>query len=193
MSPEPRPIVLCVDDDREQLASTSRVLRLERFEVLTTTSPRHALDILAQVEVAVLVSDFEMPEMSGVEVCAAARTVRPATVRIMLTGRGTFDTAVAGINEAEIFRFLTKPVPADRLRTAVRAAVARNADNLETTLLRDIAARRTRLLAELEHEHPGITARRTDDLGHYLVDPGARARVHGLGLDAVLALYDPVA
>jgi DNA-binding NtrC family response regulator len=185
----PPPIVLCVDDDEDQLAGNARILRLERLQVITTPSPHEALEILARSDVAVLVSDFEMPEMTGVELSAAARTTRPETIRIMLTGRGTFDTAVAGINQGEIFRFLTKPVEPGRLRQDVLAACARHLEQRQGAVERNLSARRAQLRAELEQEHAGITATRHDERGRYVLDPGARARVAGIGLEPLLALW----
>jgi two-component system, probable response regulator PhcQ len=185
----PRPIVLCVDDDAQQLAANARVLRLELVQVITTTSPREALQILSATKIAVLVSDFEMPpEMSGVELCAAARACSPDTIRILLTGRGTFDTAVSGINEGEIFRFLSKPVMPDRLRKEVRAAIERHKELVSSHADRDVAVRRRQLLAELEAEYPGIGARPLDAEGRYVVDHGAWDRVAGVGLDPIAAL-----
>ena len=101
------PIILCVDDDPEMLASVGRILRREGYQVLQSNNPHEGLKILGARPVAVLVSDFEMPEMTGVELCVGARSVRPETVRILLTGRGTFDTAVSGINQGEILRVLS--------------------------------------------------------------------------------------
>jgi DNA-binding NtrC family response regulator len=184
-----RPIVLCVDDDPNMVAANARILRLEPFQVITTTSPREALQILSTTKVAVLVSDFEMPpEMSGVELCAAARAASPDTVRILLTGRGTFDTAVSGINDGEIFKFLSKPVMPDRLRKEVKAAIARHLELVSNHVDRDVNARREGLLKELEGEFPGITARELDSEGRYAVDATAWSRVAGLGLDSIAAL-----
>lgn len=183
-----KPIVLCVDDDEQQLAANARVLRLEQVQVITTTSAREGLQILAATRVAVLVSDFEMPEMSGVELCAAARATSPATVRILLTGRGTFDTAVSGINEGEIFRFLSKPVMPDRLRKEVRAAIERHRELLASTADRDASARRVELLRELEAEYPGITEREVDEEGRYAIDARSWERVEGVGLGSIAAL-----
>jgi DNA-binding NtrC family response regulator len=188
-SPDGRPIVLCVDDNPEQLASNARVLRAEPVQILTTTSPREALQILAATPIAVLVSDFEMPpEMSGVELCAAARAIAPHTVRVLLTGRGTFDTAVSGINDGEIFRFLSKPVMPDRLRKEVKAAVERHLELVSTHADRDGSARRDALLQELEAEFPGISARDLDGEGRYTIDATSWDRVAGLGLEPIAAL-----
>ena len=122
------PTILCVDDDADLLAAIVRTLRRDRLQVVSTTSALEAASILTAQPIAVLVSDFDMPEMTGVELAAAARKIRPETVRILLTGRGTFDTAVKGINEGEIFRFLSKPFDSDQLRQAVADGIARNTE-----------------------------------------------------------------
>jgi DNA-binding NtrC family response regulator len=185
---EQRPVVLCVDDDPNMLAANARVLRLEPVQVLTTTSAREGLQIMAAAKVAVLVSDFEMPEMTGVELCKLARDASPTTVRILLTGRGTFDTAVSGINEGEIFRFLSKPVMPGELRKQVQAAIAKHRELASNHADRDVAARRSELLRELEAEYPGITQRDLDADGRYVIDASSWDRVAGLGLEALAAV-----
>jgi DNA-binding NtrC family response regulator len=186
--PTERPIVLLVDDDPNMLAAHARVLRLEPVQLVTTTSPREALQILSVTKIAVLVSDFEMPEMSGVELCAAARATSPDTIRILLTGRGTFDTAVSGINEGEIFRFLSKPAMPAQLRKEVQAAIARHLELASSHADRDASARRAELLHELEAEYPGITERELDDQGRYAIDSHAWQRIASLGLEPILKL-----
>lgn len=187
-TPDDRPIVVCCDDDPDQLGASARVLRSEPIHLVTTQAPADALQLLSTTHVAVLVSDYEMPGMNGVELCAAARERSPETVRILLTGRGTFDTAVSGINEGEVFRFLSKPVTPDRLRRAVAAAVARHREIVATVATRDALVRRERMLAELEHDFPGITRRRLDEEGRYAIESDARTRALGLGFDALLLL-----
>jgi DNA-binding NtrC family response regulator len=79
--------ILCVDDDPDMLAAVVRVLRMSGHTVIAADSPRAALAVLEDKPIAVLVSDFEMPEMNGVELAVRAREIQPETVRIMLTGR----------------------------------------------------------------------------------------------------------
>jgi DNA-binding NtrC family response regulator len=190
LTSEAAPIVLCVDDDPEMLASVGRILRREGYQLFSTTNPHEGLQILAEKPVAVLVSDFEMPEMTGVELCIGARNVRPETVRILLTGRGTFDTAVSGINDGEIFRFLSKPVDPSMLVRAVAGAVARNAELALAARDRDVSARRTHLIGELEAEYPGITTFERDEANAYRVSPDCWTRLSSAGLEHVRSLCD---
>ena len=70
---------------------------------------------------AVVMSDQRMPQMTGVQLLAHARTVAPATVRVLLTGQADMESAIAAVNEGNIFRFLTKPCPTDVLLNALDA------------------------------------------------------------------------
>jgi DNA-binding NtrC family response regulator len=189
MSKTTNPVVLCVDDDPDMLAAVVRTIKTAGYHVLAADSPSQALSILGSQSVAVLVSDFEMPEMTGVELSVRARDLQPETVRMMLTGKNTIDTAVAGINVGEVFRFLSKPFQPDVLKREVAAAVEHHREVAEVASERLTVVRRRRVLEALEVEYPGITAVPRDDEGAYLLDDEARYRAEDSpALAAVLAL-----
>jgi len=71
----------------------------------------------------VIVSDMNMPGMSGAEFLGRARTVAPDAVRLLLTGSHDIADAIAAVNEGHLFRFLTKPCPPALLTAAIDAAV----------------------------------------------------------------------
>lgn len=116
------PHVLCVDDEPQVLEGLKLHLH-RRYEVLTATNAREALAILGSVEYpAVIISDMRMPGMDGAMFLAQARRVAPNSVRIMLTGQANLQSAIAAVNDGQIFRFLLKPCPPNTLLTAVDAA-----------------------------------------------------------------------
>jgi response regulator RpfG family c-di-GMP phosphodiesterase len=118
-----KPRVLCVDD--EPMVLEGLVLHLRtRFEVLTAPGGEQGLEMLKyNGPFAVVVSDMRMPGMSGAEFLAQARQQAPDTVRMLLTGYADLDSAVAAINQGNVFRFLSKPCPAPILVQALTAAV----------------------------------------------------------------------
>lgn len=117
-----QPTVLCVDDEPQVLAGLTLHLR-RRFAVLTATSGAAGLETLQQhPETAVVVSDMRMPGMDGATFLSHARQCSPDTVRILLTGHSDLDSAIAAVNNGQLFRFLTKPCPASVLLTALQAA-----------------------------------------------------------------------
>ena len=186
--PTKHPVVVCVDDDEAMLSTVVRCLKREPFEIRSTLSASEALGWIAAGDIAVLVSDYEMPEMTGAQLTGQAKRIRPETVRILLTGRRSLDVAVDGINQGEIFRFLNKPFEDRVLRTAVAEAVQRNIELLALSGDRQRRERREQLRRALESEYPGISSVERAE-GHYVVtaDPWSEATALGLaGLDRKL-------
>jgi response regulator RpfG family c-di-GMP phosphodiesterase len=121
MANSERPRILCVDDEPNVLEGLARTLR-SHFVVETTTEGKIALDLFRTAgPFAVVVSDQRMPQMTGVQLLAHARTVAPSTVRVLLTGQADLESAIAAVNDGNIFRFLTKPCSTDILLKALEA------------------------------------------------------------------------
>lgn len=115
--------VLFVDDEPLVLAAFRRDLR-KHFEIETAKNGETGLrTITASGPYAVVVSDFNMPGMDGTRFLFNVKQIAPETVRIMLTGYASLETAIRAVNEGNIFRLLTKPCPPDLLVNAVAAAV----------------------------------------------------------------------
>jgi len=119
---EVTPKILFVDDEQRVLNSM-RIMFRRRFELFLATDGRSALDIVKGHDIDVIVADHRMPQMTGVEVLTAVRTLSPRTVRILLTGYADLDAVEGSINDGEVFRFLTKPCAPKQLRAAIDLAV----------------------------------------------------------------------
>ncbi len=126
--------VLLVDDETSVLDLSARSLLssstlAERegappFVVETATSPLDALALISNHgPYAVVVSDYRMPGMTGVELLERTRTIEPSTVRVILTGNADVSTAIEAVNCGAVFRFLTKPCPPKALTTAIVASL----------------------------------------------------------------------
>ena len=183
------PLVVCVDDDEAMLNTVVRCLRREAVDIRSTLSASEALGWIASEEVAVLVSDYDMPEMTGAQLAGHAKRMRPETVRILLTGKRTLETAIDGINQGEIFKFLNKPFDSEQLRGVVRSAIERNRELLAMSGDRQRRERRDALRNALEAEYPGISTVTRAPGEPYTVtaDPWGDAAKLGLtGLSAAL-------
>ena len=188
-TPVTKSLIVCVDDDESMLAAVSRTLRRDpAFEVRASTSVAQVIEWIQNDQVAVLVSDYEMPEMTGAQLAGIAKRLKPETVRILLTGRRTLDTAIDGINQGEIFRFLNKPFEDKQLRQAVHDGVTRNAEMLALSGERQRHERREALRNALEVEYPGISkVERDGDVFVVTDDPWSAASAVGLSeLDATM-------
>ena len=80
------------------------------------------LEILAQNEVDVILSDQRMPGMTGVEFLRRVKSIHPRTVRIVLSGYTELQSITDAINEGAIYKFLTKPWDDNMLRANVEEA-----------------------------------------------------------------------
>ncbi len=115
--------VLIVDDERRILSALERTLRKERFEVLSTDSPRRALEILASEAVDVVLSDHKMPGMSGLDVLAFAAERQPRAVRYLITG-WTEKVSPEALDAAGVRAMISKPWDTEDLKRLLRAAAA---------------------------------------------------------------------
>jgi len=115
--------VLFVDDETQITRGIRTALHKEPYEVLVANSGQAALDILAQTPIDVVVSDAEMSGMSGSEFLTIVRDRHPETVRLVLTGQASVESAVEAINEAAVYRFLMKPCAPEDLALVVSQAL----------------------------------------------------------------------
>jgi serine/threonine-protein kinase len=118
---EPRAKLLFVDDEQRVLNSM-RVMFRRNFELFFASRGAEALEIIDREDIDVIVADHRMPQMTGVQVLASAKTISPRTVRILLTGYADLDAVEGSINDGEVFRFLTKPCAPTELRATVELA-----------------------------------------------------------------------
>lgn len=103
------PTILLVDDESNITSAIKRLLRGEKYQVLTANSGKEGLEVMANHHVAVVISDQRMPEMTGVEFLRAVKVVYPETIRIVLSGYTDLRSITDAINEGAIYKFLTKP------------------------------------------------------------------------------------
>jgi CheY-like chemotaxis protein len=107
--------VLLVDDEPNLLQGFRRSLRGKYDLVLAEGGASAIQQLTTNGPFALVVSDMQMPEIDGLKVLSAARSLTPDTVRVMLTGNVDQQTAVDAVNDGSIFRFLNKPCPVEML------------------------------------------------------------------------------
>ena len=115
--------ILLVDDDEMLLAGLKRQLR-NKFLVETAISGEEAVKMVQESgPYAVVVSDYMMPGMNGIEFLSQVKQTDPDTIRMMLTGSADMTTAIKAVNEGSIYKFHPKPCPADTLGTAIQSGI----------------------------------------------------------------------
>lgn len=115
--------ILLVEDDPLEAAIVTAILETTGFEVVHHSDPVQAAAALDQRSFDIVLSDYMMPRMNGLQVLRRARLRWPDSMRIIITSRSDFDIAVEAINQGEIYRFLRKPVDERELVVTVRLAM----------------------------------------------------------------------
>lgn len=119
----PLPRLLLVDDEPNVIDGLRRRLRPE-YQIFAANDGASALRLLEQEgEMHVIMSDMRMPGMNGAALLAETNKLYPDMVRVLLTGHSDMQSAIAAINEGQIFRFLVKPCSGDTMRMQLKAAV----------------------------------------------------------------------
>jgi two-component system response regulator HupR/HoxA len=128
--------VLIVDDEPRVLDSLEAVLAAD-FTVLRASGGAAALELLAHHEVAVILTDYRMPEMNGTELLRRSREIVPDAVRMVLTAYTDVDTLMDAINTGGVYQFISKPWDPQELTVVVRRAAEHHLLTRENARLRD--------------------------------------------------------
>lgn len=107
---QPKPAVLCVDDDANLLSALRRTLRDQPFDLYIAHSSEMAIDMFHRRSFDLVVIDQNMSGMPGTELAAWIAQHFPSSTRIMMTGAADLHVAQDAINRGGVFRFLIKPV-----------------------------------------------------------------------------------
>ena len=127
MSGPVRAHVVIVDDEEMVCASLRTFLELETdYLVHTFNVPAEALAHIEAEPVDVIVADFMMPGMDGVEFLTRSRSLRPHATRVLLTGYADVENAVRAINEAGLYHYLRKPWENEHFKLVLRNGIERS-------------------------------------------------------------------
>ncbi|MBV8657548.1 MAG: response regulator [Burkholderiales bacterium] len=177
--------ILAVDDEQGILNALRRNLsnvvddegRKVEIELDCFLDPFEALQAADVKHYDAVISDYRMPNMNGVEFLMFFRTKQPDAVRMILSGHTDIEGILGAINDAQIFRYISKPWPEGELTHALRQSLATRRLTLENQRLADMVraeqarvSTHEKILARLEAESPGITKVKWGPNGEVLLD-----------------------
>lgn len=147
MTSNGQPAVLIVDDEDMVITSIRAFLQLEtEYRVTGLTLPEEAVKFLETNPVDVVVSDYLMPKMTGLQLLAKAKELQPESARVLLTGHADKQSAIQAINDVGLFQYLEKPWDNSQLLLVINSAIER------TNLLRTLRAK----ISELDEAHSNL-------------------------------------
>ena len=112
--------VLIVDDERNVLSALRRLFMDSGYTILTAESATEGLELFKTHDVHLVISDYRMPGMNGVEFLTHVKDEYPETIRMILSGYADVNVIVDAINDGHVYKFLAKPWNDQELLSAVR-------------------------------------------------------------------------
>jgi DNA-binding NtrC family response regulator len=136
--------LVLVDDEEMVITSIKAYLQLETdYTVHGFTDPEQAARFLEAGPAEMVVSDYLMPRMNGIQLLMRARQAQPEATRVLLTGHADKQSAIAAINDVGLFQYIEKPWDNAQLLLVIRAGVER------AQLLRDLHEK----VSDLDNAH----------------------------------------
>ncbi len=157
--------ILCVDDEKNVLKALERLFLDTDYEILTATSGEEGLEILQNTgPIQLVVSDYRMPKMNGVDFLKEVCKVRPNTVRIVLSGYADTAAIVEAINEGKIYKFMPKPWNDDELKVAISNAIEHYFMQEKNMMLTKELETKNEELLQINNNLEKLVGERTSDL-----------------------------
>lgn len=156
--------IALIDDEPNILKALKRALSRHFTTVLTFDNPERALEELSHTPIDLVISDYKMPQMTGVDFLTQLKQSHPDALRMILSGQADMQGVLDAINTVGIYRFLLKPWNDEELIITIQNALAYNKLKLENReLVRTVKEQSVIMnsqlseLKRLERESPGIT------------------------------------
>ncbi len=121
-----QPVVVIVDDEEMVITSVRAFLSLEtEYDIHGFTDPEEAVRFLETSPADVIVSDYLMPKMNGIQLLGKAKQLQPEAARVLLTGHADKQSAIQAINDVGLFQYLEKPWDNSQLLLVIQSAIER--------------------------------------------------------------------
>ena len=125
-TPDRTPVLVIVDDEEMVLTSLRSFLMLEtEYEVRTFSSAREALEAVNEQTIDLVISDYLMPGMTGIDFLLEVKKLQPYATRILLTGYADKENAIKAINEVGLYQYVEKPWDNNELKLIIQNGLER--------------------------------------------------------------------
>ena len=123
--------ILVVDDEMATVRAIERTLRRE-YNVFSATNGRDALAIMEQNDIVLILADYRMPVMTGVQLLERVMQKYPNIIRLILTGYPAEELFMAAINKLRVHGFFTKPWDPEEMESNIRKWVGLYSDRISS-------------------------------------------------------------
>ncbi len=162
--------ILLIDDEQPILNALTRVFHNSSYELFTATSAEQALGFLERNNIDLIICDYQLGGMNGIDFLENISKDNPDIINILLTAHADLDMAIDAINRAVLYKFIMKPWNDNNLLITVRRALEQRDLIIENKRLMNEIKKRDIYIKQLEKESPGITDIKRDDSGNIIIE-----------------------
>jgi len=145
--------VLILDDDRLVTKTLEILLKSQTdYEIFPFNSPNLALEFVKENDIDLIISDFLMPELNGIEFLTEVKKVKPSITTILLTGYADKENAIKAINEVGLYKYIEKPWDNDELLINIKNGLERSKLVETVKMQKEIERLRNDFIATLTHD-----------------------------------------
>ncbi|VAW98104.1 hypothetical protein MNBD_GAMMA22-1174 [hydrothermal vent metagenome] len=170
--------LMMVDDEENVLTALQRVCRSQKqWQIETYTDPNEALKRAITTNFDLILSDYRMPQMTGVQFLSKIKNQQPDAMRLIISGQTDREGLLGAINEAEIYHFIDKPWFDEDLLSILQQALSYRDILLENRLLANQVreqqhelSMRKLALEKYKNQHPDLFKIKWADDGSIIFD-----------------------
>jgi len=145
--------ILILDDDKLVTKTLCLLLNAQTdYEIYPFNSPLEALEYVRENEIDLIISDFLMPEMNGIEFLSEVKKIKPSITNILLTGYADKENAIKAINEVGLYKYIEKPWDNDELLINIKNGLERSKLVETVKMQKEIERLRNDFIATLTHD-----------------------------------------
>lgn len=127
--------ILIIDDEIKIINVLKRILQKSNYEVLSTTESNEAITIIDNTKIDMIICDYNMPNLNGIDVLKYSKQTQPDAVRILITGYSDANIAIAAINEGDVYYYISKPWKNDEVIKIIENGLKKKQEKKDQTNL----------------------------------------------------------
>lgn len=140
--------ILLIDDEQNIINSLKRILNKNEYIIYSANNSENAIEIINNYKLDIIICDYNMPNLTGIEILKHAKKILPNAIRMLITGYADLNVTISAINEVGIYYYITKPWKNDEVIDIVEKAIEEKINSIDLLQInKNLRSHKTRSLS----------------------------------------------